>query len=195
MKYKVITISREYGSGGREIGRLVADRLGIDFYDWELVSRTAAESGMSEEKVKEFEESYSLLPFYDPMEPRETFSVEDRTYLTQCKVIRDMADKGPCVIVGRAAEHVLEGRDNVLTTFVYSDRERRINRVAAALNTTALEADRKISKMDRQRSHYYHHYTGNTWGDPPNYHVMLNSGLLGIEGAADAIVRITQNTG
>lgn len=187
MRPNIITISREYGSGGRDIGREVAQKLGIDFYDSELVKEAAIESGLQLEVVEELEECRNATLF-STEDRLDSNTLQDKMYLAQSNAIKQFAQKGPCVIVGRAANHVLAGRDDCLHVFVYSHMDHRVRRVAERLGLTEEEARRKIEKVDQARAAYYHYYTGEEWGLARNYHISLDSGFLGVVGCAKTIL-------
>lgn len=200
MKPRIITISREYGSGGREIGRKVAQALGIDFYDKELISEAAKVSGLDENLIREVEETRAALPFFNLPTLSQTsgdgyaapLNVQDQAYLAESQAIRAAADKGPCLIVGRAADYVLAGRADCLNVFVYAGLDVRIKRVMERAGADEAGAKKTISRVDRSRAAYYHYYTGQEWGLAKNYHVALDSGYLGTEGCVKAIVGIAQ---
>lgn len=187
MRPRIITVSREYGSGGRDIGRQVAQKLGIDFYDSELVNEAAKESGLQLEVVQALEETRNATPFLSE-DRLDANTIQDKMYLAQSNAIKQFAKKGPCLIVGRAANHVLANRDDCLHVFVYSDMKHRVHRVSERLGLSEKEARAKIEKVDRARGAYYHYYTGEEWGLARNYHISLDSGFLGIEGCAKTIL-------
>lgn len=198
MKPRIITISREYGSGGQEIGRQVAERLGIGFLDKELINEAARASGLGVQLVQEMEESTGAMPFFEALslnrtEPFEeghpaAATIQDRMFLAQSNIIRQAAEKDPCVIVGRAANHVLAGRKDCLHVYIYADLGTRIDRVAERLDITTEEAAKKIAKVDRARAAYYRYYTGEEWGLARNYNLSLDSGFLSSEGCIKAIL-------
>lgn len=192
MKNRIITISREYGSGGREIGQKVADRLQIPFYDKEIITLAAEESGISPELMAGLEEQRSLFSGIDPTNFASPYTLEDRMFLAQSRVIKDLAAKGPCVIVGRAASHVLARRDDCLHLFIYADLDDRIKRVSRRLGIGAGEAEKKILRNDRARAAYFKHYTGKEWGSPHTYNLALDSGYLGAEATTNAICHRVQ---
>ncbi len=177
MKHTVITISRQHGSGGREIGRRVVEQLGIPFYDREIIELAAKDSNID---ISFFENSetkdvgsliYDLSAGSHVMLP-----ITDRVYLQQAKTIRDVAAKGGCVIVGRCADAILADNSNVLRVFIYADSDVRRERV----ETFYHESVDSLEKLEKKRCSYYQHYTGKRFGDPQNYDMCLNSGSLGI---------------
>lgn len=175
MKPKIITISREYGSGGGQIGREVARILGIDFYEKEIINTVARESGLSQDLVEELDGQMSL-------------EVQDRMHEAQAEVIRNAAANGPCVIVGRAANYVLADRSDCLHTFVYADLERRVRRVMERLEVSEEEAREKIERVDGARAAYYFRYTGEQWGLAKKFNLALDSSTLGVEGCVKAVL-------
>ena len=186
---KVITVSREFGSGGRELGVKLAGNLGIPFYDKELISMAADDINIAEEAFLHYDEHIVL---HDPLD-RQTYHafsdiykvpMSDQIFVTQSNVIRRLASHGPCVIVGRCADMVLEESINL---FIYSKMNNRVKRMMALepeSNERDMEA--RIREVDRKRKEYYQYYTGNTWGRAQNYHLCLDSGLVGVEGCLRA---------
>ena len=201
----VITISRQFGSGGREIGQKLAQRLNIDFYDKELLSLAAKESGIDPSAFENIDEHatnsllYGLsLGMYGFVQTGyssyEQFSMNDRLYLLQHDIIRKLADK-PCVIVGRCADYVLRNRDNCINIFIYADLDYRIERTVTVRNVPKEKAESVIRKTDKTRANYYQFYTEQKWGIPDNYHLCLNSAKLPVEKTVDVIenyIRIFQ---
>lgn len=197
----VITIGREYGSGGREIGKKLAESLGIPFYDKELITLAAKESGMAEEFVEQADEksdfwasfSMSINLYGDSPVPLVEMPINDRLFLIQSKVITELAKKGSCVIVGRAANYVLkeEGMD-CLNVFLYASLENKIKRIMITENLTEKQAKDKIHKTDKKRASYYNYYTSEKWGRKESYDVAIDSCLLGIDGTVEVIKQIVQ---
>lgn len=199
MKRNIITISREYGSGGRKIGEMVAERLGIPFYDKEIIEETAKTAGMSPEFVAKHEESLSNSFIYNftvgaiyglahPDKPDlKNLPARERIFLIQQEVIRDMADKGPCVIVGRCADYILKDREDMIKVFIYADDETRRKRVIEEYGRLPEYIDQTVAYVDKRRRLHYESYTTQQWGDRKNYHLMLDSSALGLEACADII--------
>ena len=184
MQHTIITISRQHGSGGREIGRRVAEQLGIPFYDREIIELAAKDSHID---ISFFENSetkdagsliYDLSAGGHVMLP-----LTDRVYLQQVKTIRDIAQKGGCVIVGRCADAVLADYPHVLRVFIYANSEARRKRVEMFYHESA----EKLEKLEKKRSSYYQHYTGKRFGDAENYDMCLDSGSLGLDECVKAI--------
>ena len=200
MTNKVITISRMFGSGGRTIGKAVAQRLGIPYYDKELVDAVAKESGFSHEFIEEIGEYASVTSSFlfniavssHPMGLIDTMSVSDKLYVCQTNVIRDLADKGPCVIVGRCADYILEDRDDVLNVFVHAGKDYRAKRIVLLYGETDKPPAKRLAEKDKKRALNYRHYTGREWGDVHNYDLSLDSGRLTPEGCVEIITRVVQ---
>ena len=190
----VITIGREFGSGGHEIGLKLADALHIPFYDKLLVSMVAEEGEFAQEFLDEMDEKVDIhiAPF---LATRSSYSVyqqpmSDRIFFRQADIIRKLADDGPCVIVGRCADYVLDGRQNVIRIFIYGELEDRIARKSTMNELKELEADslkKHVVSTDKKRARYYRHYTGLKWGEKENYDLCINTSKTGIDGAVEAI--------
>ncbi len=197
----VITVGRQYGSGGREIGTALANRLGIAYYDDLLLKEAAAESGLCEELFHSFDErpksflySIALDPFsFSMSHATAKGSIEQQVYLATYETIKKLADQGPCVLIGRCADYVLKDRDDVINLFVTAPLENRIKRVAARNDISEDEAKDRIRKRDKDRAAYYNFYAAKEWGDAKSYDLCIDSSLLGIEGTVDlleALVRL-----
>ena len=194
---KVITISRQYGSGGREIGAKLAAKYGVPFYDNELITRAAKESGYAEAAFHNAETKatnsllYSIamgMSAYGNQENGFTqLSLDDRIYLAQSKVIRKVAEEGPCVIVGHCADYILKEYKNVVNIFVYADMDFRLERAIRIDNLDPAKAENEIIKKDKRRANYYNYHSGEKWGKVTNYHLAVNSGFIGIDNAVDCI--------
>lgn len=201
MEKRIITISREYGAGGRPIGRIVAEKLGIPFYDKKLVEQVAAESGFAPKFIEEHGEhapskslfSYAFAPQGVPgvMNGQST---SDYLWNVQCNVILQLADKGPCVIVGRNADYILKDREDVLHVYLHADTAFRIATVIEYDGVTAKNPEAILQERDKRRRLNYQHYTGRTWGVSQNYDICLNSGTFGLEKCADIIVDAVRNS-
>lgn len=203
MEKKVITISREFGAGGRTVGRMVAEKLGIPFYDKELVEQVAAESGFAPKFIEEHSEhapsrsvfSYAFAPQGVPG-VMNGLSTSDYLWNVQCDIILQLADQGACVIVGRNADYILKDRPDALHVFLCADLPHRIARVMEMYGETETEkkASNRIEERDKRRSLNYQHYTGRTWGMSQNYNLCLDTGTLGAEQCADIIVNAVLNS-
>lgn len=194
----VITISRQYGSGGRFIGRKLAEALNIPFYDKELITMAVEESGMSRELFEKADEKATNSLLYTlsmnsyllhGMAGMPDLPLNDKVFLVQSEVIRKIADKGPCVIVGRCADYILRELPNCVNVYIYSDMEDRIARATTYYNLSADRAKEQIQKTDKKRAAYYNFYTNLKWGRAENYDLSLNSAKIGIEGCVDVICR------
>lgn len=198
---KIITIGRQFGSGGKDVGKMVADALNIPFYDKELVELAAKKSNFNEDAVKEIDEraTHSLLysivtgsfgldglnsPLFYEM------PMNDKFFIAQSEIIKELAAKESCVIVGRCADYVLSEVESVdvLSTFIYGSLDYRSMRVARDLNLTLPRARDYIKKTDKQRRTYYDYYTSHEWGKISNYDLCINTEKIGIESAAQMII-------
>ena len=197
----VITIGREFGSGGHEIGSKLAERLGIKCYDKELLELAAKQSGLCEELFASQDEKptnsflYSLV--MDTYSLGYTNSYVDmpinhKIFLAQFDTIRKIASEGPCILVGRCADYALEEFDNVLSVFIHADMDARIRRIARIYDLTDAKAKDLIKKTDKRRSSYYNYYSNKKWGAAESYNICLDSSLLGIDGTAKAIEQLVE---
>ena len=200
MERKIITISREFGSGGRTIGHLVAEKLGIPFYDKELVDHIALESGFAPNFIEEHGEhapssSIFAYAFTHQSAPGSLngLSTADFLWNVQCSVILQLAEKGPCVIVGRNADYILKDRKDCLHVYIHADKEFRADRIVRLYGESEKSPEARLAAKDKRRKVNYHHYTGRTWGIAQNYDLCLNSSTLGIETCADIIVSMAQS--
>ncbi|RPF49099.1 cytidylate kinase [Hydrogenoanaerobacterium saccharovorans] len=200
----IITISRQFGSGGRTIGKMLAERLNIPFYDKELISLAAKESGFDEDVFKNADESasssllYSLsLGMYSSAAGRADglsgMTLNDRIYVFQSKVIRDIAAKGSCVIVGRCADYILADNPDAIHVFVHSDMRSRLKRVIERYNIPAEKAEQLVLKTDKRRATYHDYYASYKWGRAENYHLALNSDFIGLDNAAEVIAAFAEH--
>ena len=201
MEKKIITISREFGSGGRTIGRKVAEELGIPFYDKELVDQIAMESGFAPKFVEEHGEhspgtslfSYAFAPQGVPG-IMNGLSTADFLWNIQCNVILQLADQGPCVIVGRNADYILKDREDALHVFIHADDEFRKDRIVRLYGQSEKSPSARLAEKDKRRKVNYQHYTGRNWGDAQNFDICLDSSKLGVETCAEIIVNIIKST-
>ena len=197
MEKKIITISREFGSGGRTVGHLVADKLGIPFYDKELVDQIALESGFAPKFIEEHGEhspgkslfSYAFIPQGVPG-VMNGLSTADFLWNIQCSVILQLAEKGPCVIVGRNADYILKDRSDCLHAYIHADLDFRADRIVRLYGESEKSPQARLQEKDKRRRANYQHYTGRTWGQAQNYDICLDSGRLGVEQCADIIINI-----
>ena len=182
----VITIAREYGSGGRLIGERLAKNLDIPFYDKELILMAAKKSGLSEEYIRRTEQIKSASFLYSLYMTSQVLPMSDQIFLVQSKIIRELAEKGPCVIVGRCADYVLRNMDHCLNVFIHAPIDERIRRAADEYQDESANMEDYIRKQDKKRSSYYNYFSQNKWGNVHNYHLAINS-TLGIEQSAKLI--------
>ena len=192
----VITISRQYGSGGRLIGKLVAEKLGIPFYDREIILQAAEKSGLAAGFIEENEQkrkSFDVFPVTSVrwgIAPHTFDSLEAKIYAAQADVIENCARQGACVIVGRCADYVLKGKAKCLNVYVHADDDDRIKRVLEEYKEApnAKKAQKLLRDVDRNRARHYEYYTDSLWGKANEYDICINSSTLGIEKSADMLV-------
>mgnify|MGYP001861098813 CR=1 FL=1 len=198
----VITIGRQYGSAGRQIGRALAEELGIKCYDKELLDRAAKDSGMCKELFENHDEKptnsflYSLvMDTYSFGYSSSAFSdmpINQKVFLAQFETIKKIASEGPCIMIGRCADYALADFDNCLSVFIHASLETRIRRIAKLYDLTDAKAKDKIQKADKKRSSYYNYYTSKKWGDVDSYDLSIDSGKMGIDGTIELILKAIQ---
>lgn len=196
----IITIGRQTGSGGREIGELLAKEYGIKYYNKELLTRAAKESGYCEEMLKEHDERPTNSFLYNLVMDTYSFGynastfvdmpISHKIFLAQFDTIKKIADEGPCVIVGRCADYALVDYKNVLNVFIYADEEDRITHLMEKRKCTREDAKDWIAKSDKRRSSYYNYYSSKKWGKAETYDLCINRSLLGIEGTVELIKHV-----
>lgn len=197
-KHKIITIGRQFGSGGHEIGNMLVTRLDIPLYDNNLVRMAAEKLNIREETARAVDETTlnSFLTGYviAPMEYRDSIRSEEYTqplneqvYGLQTEIIRKLSERGPCVIVGRCAGYILKDDQRCLDVFICADLENRIKRIADRYDMSEKKAADKIKRIDRERKYYYESHTGLEWGSALSHQILLNAGRLGLEGTADVL--------
>lgn len=204
MKKKIVTISRQYGSGGRYIGENLAKAMGVPCYDEKLIDMVAKESGFAQSFVAEkgermtgsllFNIASSLSFANNVFSTNNGVTLQDEIYFIQNRIIKELADKGPCVIVGRCADYILREREDCLNVFIFADNESKIERAEKYFNITREEAPAVLKKKDKARANHYKYYTDQEWGMASNYDLCLNSGLIGIEGCVKAIQQVLELT-
>lgn len=199
MRKNIITVSREFGSGGRSVAKAVAERLGFDYYDQEIIMRVAEESGLAKDVVAEYDEymshKNSLLFTLSQSGGGSLYgalSFANMVQMAQTKVIKRLAEKGNCVIVGRASDYILRDREDCLHVFVYANKAFRADRIVNVYGETDKKIENRIKDMDKRRKLYYSSFTGREWGFCHNYHLSLDSSVLGIEGCADMIIKAVE---
>ena len=191
----IITIGRQFGSAGREIGYQVAKDLDIKLYDKEMLDRAAKESETHDEKptnsflyslvMDTYSLGYSSGSYTD-------MPINHKVFLAQFDAIKKIADEGPCILVGRCADYALEEYDNVLSVFIHADLDSRIRRIARIYDLTDAKAKDMIVKTDKKRASYYNYYSNKKWGAAESYDICLDSSKLGREGTAEAIERLIE---
>ena len=188
MKNRIITISRDFGSGGRTIGRKVAEKLGIPCYDAELIQKIAQESGFTENYIKEAGE-YAPGGFLASALSNRAFGPTNEDYLwnIQYQVITELAEKGSCVIVGRCADYILKDKADCLTMFIHADMAFRANRIVSVYGEREESPEQRLKDKDKRRAAYHRFYTNMKWGQAQNYHLCLDSGVLGIDKCVETI--------
>ena len=196
MAYSIITISREFGTGARLIGREVAALLNYGYYDRALIEMAAEKSGLSEEFIERTEEKASNSFLFNlataaylasDFTAEYTVPVNDRAFMVQSDVIRDIARSGNGVIVGRCADYVLKDHPRLLRVFIFANREDRINRIVNEYGQDAKNAESVLNKIDKGRANYHKFYTGTNWRSMDNYDLCINTSHTGIQGAVMAI--------
>lgn len=194
MSKRIITISREFGSGGRTIGKEVAQKLGYSYYDKELVRQVAVETGFDEkyiEQAGEYAPSKNWLSFgfaaRGSQGAMEGMSANDFLWAIQCRVIRSLAEKEPCVIVGRCADYILKDRKDCLHAFIHADMDFRADRIVRLYGESENSPEKRLKDKDTKRRINYKHFTNRDWGMAQNYHITLNSGAVGIERCVDIL--------
>lgn len=194
MSGKIITISRQFGSGGHSVSEMVAEKLGLKQYDREIIEQIAKRSGFAEDYVNEQTESVNEGGFFSAMLNSDFYENTNRVtiWAEQCKVIKELANQGPCVIVGRCADYVLKQKYDLLRVFIYADMEYRADRIVRVYGEANVKPEKRLKEKDKRRAAYYEIYTDQKFGDPLNYDLCLNSGKLGLETCADIIVSLYQ---
>lgn len=188
-KHTVITVSREYGSGGRYVGRLIADKLGIKLYDKELIKKVAEETGLSVEYIENNEQKREKL---ENLNSGYYFGLNysDELFIKESETIKEIAEKESCVIIGRCADFILKDKDDVVKVFIYSDMEDKIKRVTEIYGIKKEDAKKEINRINKLRANHYKHYTEREWSNSENYDITMNSATLGVEETADLICKM-----
>ena len=197
----IITIGRQYGSGGKEIGHFVAEAFGIKLYDKEMLARAAKESGICEELFETHDEKptnsflYSLvMDTYSMGYAGNTYTempINHKVFLAQFDAIKKIADEGPCILVGRCADYILRERDDVLNVFIHADMDFRLKRIKADTDKEFKDDNKVIdfiNKTDKKRANYYNYYSSKKWGDSRSYDFCIDSSVLGIGKTVDMII-------
>ena len=197
-KNLVITIGRQFGSGGRQIGKQLSEKLGIPYYDKEILAEAAKNSGICEEIFEHHDEKptksllFSLVTGVQMHGPLGAtyldMPLNHKVFLAQFDAIRRLAGEGPCIIVGRCADYVLRDNPDVVKLFVKAGMDKRMARAIEVHSVEPEKAEDYVRKMDKQRASYYNYYATNTWGDVNNYDLCLDTGKLGVEGSVELIM-------
>lgn len=200
----VLTIGREYGSNGRIIGKKVAELLGVSFYDSELITMAAKQSGMSQSLLDDIDEKAANSLMYSLSMGSGSFMgfagtfnmpLNDKLFLVQADIIKEIAEKESAVIVGRCADYVLREEPGAVNVFIYAPYETRKKTVATRFDCTVEKAADMIVKKEKQRKNYYNYYSGAKWGTHSNYHLCIDSSVLGVDGTAALIADFIKNKG
>lgn len=199
----VITIGRQFGSGGREIGEKVAEYFGIKYYDKELLTRAAKESGFCEEMIQNHDERPTNSFLYNLVMDTYSFGyntssfvdmpISHKVFLAQFDTIKKIADEGPCVIVGRCADYALTEYKNCINLFIYADEAFKVKRVMEKHQLPEIKAKELMVKKDKQRQSYYNYYSSKKWGRADSYDLCVNSAVLGIEGTVKLIAQYVED--
>lgn len=199
----VVTIGRQFGSAGREIGEKVAAHFGIKFYDKELLSRAAQESGFCEEMIQNHDERPTNSFLYNLVMDTYSFGynassfvdmpISHKVFLAQFDTIKKIAEEGPCVIVGRCADYALTDCDNVINLFIYGNEDCKVKRIMEKYQLSEDKAKDMIVKKDKQRQSYYNYYSSKKWGRADSYDLCINSSVLGVDGTVDLIIQYIED--
>ena len=196
---RIIVISREYGSGGSQIGRLLAAQLGIPYYDKSFVDAAVKDSGLSTEFVEKEEQKFISSLLFNlatgGYRHANNKDMSDQLYIAESNAIRQVAQQGPCVIVGRCADYILEDEHPLFTVFVHADLSWRAQRCVQEFGHDYKRVEQYIRDKDRTRARHYEYYTDRTWGDRKNYHLSINSGKFGLEASVELIRQALELTG
>lgn len=199
----IITIGRQFGSGGREIGEKVAEHFNIKCYDKELLTRAAKESGFCEEMIQNHDERPTTSFLYNLVMDTYSFGynassfvdmpISHKVFLAQFDTIKKIADEGPCVIVGRCADYALADNKNCLHIFIYGNEECKVKRIMEKYSLNEAKAKEMCSKKDKQRQSYYNYYSSKKWGRADSYDLCINSSVLGVEGTVKLIIQYIED--
>ena len=196
-----ITIGRQYGSGGKEIGLRVGELLGIKVYDKELLTMAAEKEGINPDYLRRVDEKAASSLLYTLAMGSSAYSarhlgvdvpINDQLFIAQTEIIKEIAEEGPAIFIGRCADYVLRNHPHRLSFFIHSDYDSRVHRIMAQHNVKRSEAESMINKTDKKRINYYNFYTGKKWGKFEIYHMSLDSSLLGVEGTAQMIAQLVK---
>ena len=193
---KIITISRQFGSGGRSIGKAVAEKLGYAYYDSELVQQVAEKTGLHPSYIEdagEYAPGKSILSYaFSSGASAGSMNASDYLWSGQCSVIMELAEKGNCVIVGRCADYILRDRDDCLNVFIYADKQYRAKHIVEKYGVRDKSPEKRLDEKDTKRKVNYKYFTGRSWGDVENYHISLDSSALTPEKCVDIITDLAK---
>ncbi len=193
---KIITISRQFGSGGRSIGKEVAEKLGYDYYDSELVTQVAEKTGLHPSYIEdagEYAPGKSILSYaFSSGASPGSMNASDYLWSAQCSVILELAEKGNCVIVGRCADYILRDRDDCLNVFIHANKEYRAKHIVERYGVREKSPEKRLEEKDSKRKVNYKYFTGRVWGNIENYHISLDSSALTPEKCVDIIVDLAK---
>ncbi len=197
----IITIGREYGSGGREIGQAVAKALGIAFYDKQIISLAAKKSGLSDEFIANNEQRMrggllhnlaAASAYSGGFFSSQYLPLSESIFISQAQVIRDIANKESAVIVGRCADYILDGRENTINVFIHAPQEARVERIMRLHGLDEASAIKEIQVSDKERGNHYFRYTDRKWGKAQHYDVCINSALMGVDKTVEMLVAMAK---
>ena len=197
----IITIGREYGSGGREIGQAVAKALGIAFYDKQIISLAAKKSGLSDEFIANNEQRVrgglmhnlaAASAYSGGFFSSQYLPLSESIFISQAQVIRDIAGKESAVIVGRCADYILDGRENTINVFIHAPQDKRVERIMKLHYVDEAAAIKEIQISDKERGNHYFRYTDRKWGKAQNYDICINSALMGIDKTVEMLVEMAK---
>lgn len=194
MSDRIITISRQFGSGGRTIGRQLGEKLGLRCYDQEMIERIVEQSGFTEDYIRQHGE-YAEHGFFAGLASAGYYgtSNQDLIWTLQCRTIREIAEQGPCIIVGRCADYVLRDEKKLLKVFIHASEDWRAKRIVEVYGERTETPEQRIKEKDKARAAYYRFYTDMKWGASRNYDISLDSETIGLDNCVDILARIYQN--
>ena len=194
MAHTVITIGRQFGSGGRIVAQRVAESLRIPFYDKAVIDLAAKETGLSEEFIRQAEQKKTSSFLYNLYMSTQNLPVSDQVFIAESDVIRKVAAVGPCVIVGRCADYVLRNQEGVLNLFIHAPLDERIFRAREEYKVEAADVRAYVLKQDKHRAAFYEHFSDRVWGKAENYHLAINS-TIGLDTTVDLILALAEERG
>lgn len=194
MAHTVITVGRQFGSGGRIVAQRAAEALHIPFYDKGIIDLAAKETGLSEEFIRQAEQKKTSSFLYNLYMSTQSLPVSDQVFIAESEVIRRVAAQGPCVIVGRCADYVLRNQEGVLNVFIHAPLDERIFRAKEEYKIDAPDVRSYVVKHDKSRAAYYEHFADGTWGKAQNYHLAINS-AIGLDTTLDLILALAKKRG